>query len=171
MSLRQTLFQCGKIHGVTGLACSGGTYVLLPHDVVEGKLGAPGCLIEGGAAGPAVSWTGRVLHDVLRQREQTLLRLFDEIRLDVVPTEKVVAVLPVALLHLVVTVQTVQSSFGNVDPPGTEWVTFSRDAAQVSLSAFHHLVLETLRLNQTVMKSFKETKRPVRFKVKVKIHF
>lgn len=89
---------------MTGLTGSGGTYVLLPHNVVEGKLWAPGRLVEGGAAGPAVGRAGWLLHDVLRQGEQTLLRLFDKVRLDVVSAQEVVAVLTVAFLHLVVTV-------------------------------------------------------------------
>lgn len=107
----------GEQDGVT--SDRGGTYVLLPHDVVEGKLGAPGRLVEGGAAGPAVGRAGRLLHDVLRQGEQAVLRLPDQVRLDVVAPQEVVAVLPVALLHLVVAVQTVQSGLGDVDPPGT----------------------------------------------------
>lgn len=114
------LLQCDKKRNhVDRSSSGGGTYVLLPHDVVEGELRAPRGLVEGGAAGPAVGRAGRLLHDVLRQREQALLWLLDQVRLDVVAPEEVVAVFPVAFLHLVVAVQTVQSSFGDVDPPET----------------------------------------------------
>lgn len=60
------------------------TYVLLAHYVVERELWAPRALVEGGAAGAAVGWAGGLLHDVLRQREQALLRLLDQVSLDVV---------------------------------------------------------------------------------------
>lgn len=109
-------------------AAAAATYVLLAHDVIEGQLGAPRRLVEGGTAGPAVGRAGRLLHDVLGQREQALLRLFDEVSLDVVAPQEVVAVLPVTLLHLVVAVQTVQSGFGDVDPPGIQ-----RDGARFLL--------------------------------------
>lgn len=80
------------------------TYILLAHDVVEGKLGAPRRLVEGGTAGTAVGRAGRLLHDVLREREQALLRLLDQVGLDVVAAQEVVAVLAVASLHLIVAV-------------------------------------------------------------------
>lgn len=48
--------------------------------------------------------------------------------------QEVVAVLPVALLHLIVAVQTVQSGFGDVDPPGTGQEEFNFGVPAVNLS-------------------------------------
>lgn len=105
---------------VRGTSSRGGPYVLVPHDVVEGELGTPGGLVEGGAAGATVRRASRLLHDVLRQGEHALLGLLDQVRLDVVAPQEVVAVLPMSLLHLVVAVQTIQSCFRDVDSPRTE---------------------------------------------------
>jgi len=102
---------------VACVSSCGGTYVLVPHNVVKGKLRAPGGLIKGGTAGPAVGRAGRLLHDVLRQGEQAILRLLDQVRFNVVAPEEVIAVLPVAFLYLIVAIQTVQSCFGDVNPP------------------------------------------------------
>lgn len=118
MSSRGQAYAGAFTHAHTWAAAPSCAYVLLAHDVVEGQLGAPGALGEGGAAAPPAAGAGRLLHDVLGQRQQALLRLLDQVRLDVVAPQKFVALLAVALLHLVVAVQAVQGRLGDVDPPG-----------------------------------------------------
>lgn len=93
------------------------TYILFAHDVVERQLWAPRSFCECCSTVSPVRAAHRLLNDVFRQAEQTLLRLLNQIGLYVMLPQEFVPLFPVTLFHVIVTIEAIQGGFRNVNPP------------------------------------------------------